>query len=412
MDEDTRQLLFDDIVPLPFRILFVVQIGVWLWYILNRAMTSSWHINVAALLNLLYTANSYGQPDRLSLAGEFALAVIPAFNENVQLQRGIANNLVAITIFNVLTWIAFKVGEIMVPGRHLGVIPALAFAYTMYRLFFSPNLSLPAHKHHFGQARAYTTIKRVLRGGINSVTMRSNDILISDSLISYAKVLNDVGLYVWGYYIPTDARYPAGLELAIIAYPTFVRIRQCWFEYRLTGRPLHLANLVKYALGLVPLALNYAIKTTLTTNPDNTKWAWHLTKWWYAASAINSTYSLFWDFRMDWGLDMFDRVWYGRGSWLRPTTTYPPWMYAIGCVIDTLLRFVWVLRVFAIDNAPTTLSQMLRFLFGYDAYLAGYFVIELLEVGRRWMWCFFKLENDWVKLSTEDSLEMGDIKAS
>lgn len=415
MDDDTQQLLFNDVVPLPFRILFLVQLGAALWYILTVTMAGPHlKINVMNLLNLSYNSHNYGDlPGSIAAettpSGEYASMVGADFHENTQLGRGIWSNLIAVSVANTVAWIAFKLLETYIPGRHLGAVPAIAVAYCMYRLF----LPLRQKGPQFGQYRAYTTIKRVLLGNINSVSMRSNDILLSDSLISYAKVINDFGLYVWGYYLPTTASYNPLLEVAILAVPTLIRIKQCWFEFRNTGQKQHVANLCKYALGLLPLAINYMIKITLLAeSEDKMARVEQLTRWWYVFSSINSTYSLFWDIRMDWGLKMFDKMERPASPWLRSLICYPPWFYVAAIVVDAGLRYVWVLRLFIIEEDPSYLSTVSKFLFGYDAFSFGYTVLEVLEILRRWMWCFIKLESDWVKLQSTDSLELADVKAS
>lgn len=406
MDNDTQQLLFNDVVPLPFRVLLLVQLGVALWYILNRVMTSSSHINVLSLLNLGYSQSNYNTNDG-SKAGELAVTVPADYNENVFLQRGIWNNLIVVCGVNFCCWAGFKLGEAVVNDVYIRWIPAVAFAYTAHHLFG------PGNGKQYGQVRAFTTIKRVLRAGINSISMRSNDILLSDSLISYAKVINDVGLFVWVYYLPTSKPYLATLEIVLLSLPTFIRIKQCLFEYRLSSKKLHLANMAKYALGLVPLALSYAIKLGLLDDSDATDGAHTLTYYWYVALAVNATYLLFWDIRMDWGLNIFDKLWYGAGPTLRPNITYPLWCYYAAMVIDGCFRFLWLLRLVVVEeNQVTMMLAMLNFLFGYDAYLAGYMVLEVLEILRRWMWCFLKLESDWVKVSLTGDLELGEVKAS
>lgn len=428
-DKVTEQILFNDIMPLPFRVLTLVLIGIGLWLLLNIGCYR-YQVNMLQLLNLSYSSNNYTQLDHgnVRATGEYASTITPDFQDNLLLIKGIWQNFRNIFAITSLSWTIFK----FVQWRYVDdldvdssisfmklvyyLIPLVAIIYLGYILFI--GISTPS----FGQYRMYTTIKRVLIGGINSKTMRSNDILISDTLMSYSKVINDFGLFVWIYYI--NDKYNPSVEMIILTIPTFIRIKQCWYEFRLTNQKQHLFNLLKYVSGLLPLIINYLIKITIIAQPANLiNKLHHLNNWWVFFSFFNSSYSLFWDIKMDWGFHFFDKFFNTSNKFLisRPKNKLvfgKELFYCIIILIDFCLRFIWILKLFIMKEEEskgklTYINTFSTFLFGYDAYSLGYFLIELFEILRRWMWCFIKLENDWIKLQTSTTqIEMIDIKTS
>ena len=301
---------------------------------------------------------------------------------------------------------------------------------TIYKLFFKNSYSSP------GQIRIFTTIKRIIRGNINSQTMRTNDILISDSLVSYSRVINDLGLVIWNYWFDSNIGYNYKFESMILSIPTWIRIKQCWYEYKLTGKIQHLFNLIKYSTGLGPLLINVLLKRMLLNATEQEKTSGelllklnHLNNWLYFALAVNSTYSFIWDIKMDWHLELFDGLFLVvsgkktshsvvsnyRFQILRKQLALPRPIYYIAIIIDFILRYIWILKLFIINEELKKekikfIYIFSTFLFGYDAYSLGYALIETLEIFRRWIWCFIKLESDWVELYNDQDLLNQDIE--
>mgnify|MGYP002378605865 CR=1 FL=1 len=397
-----------------------------MWLLINYVCFRE-HINILQLLNLSYSSISYGSlgQSTSSPLGEQRTIMAADFNENKTLMAGIWQNLKKVSIFNTAGWVLFKFIQKQFmntesPNEVIKfiyyAIPLAAFAYTFFTLFIATSvLGTP------GQVRMFTTTKRVLAGGINAMSMRSNDILISDSLISYAKVINDFALFIWVYYV--NDTYNPVVELVVLAVPACIRMKQCWYEFNLTGHKQHLYNLVKYLTSIFPLSVNYIIKVFIINNPENLlEVILRLNKWWFFFSFVNSSYSYYWDIKMDWGFEMFDGIFRKKSklSVTRPSHKLAfsqNAVYYFAIVADFVLRFLWVLKIFIIkqeftDDDWTYVRVISTFLYGYDVYSLGYTVIEFLEIYRRWIWCFIKLENDWVKLQSVDQLEMVDIKTS
>lgn len=420
MDEplnETEAILFNDLIPLPFRILGLIQLGLTLWFLLNVLLFNFSLLNLLQLLNLSYNPHKYTQLDGpLPCNGEYATSIPADRHENSRLISGIWMNLKGVMMVNVFGWVSFKVvqwfsGNWKVVYYTLSI---LLFTFSFNRLFYANSMSP-------GQVRIWTTMKRILRGGINSQSMRSNDILISDSLVSFAKVINDFGLFIWTCYIGGSRAYNYKLEFVILCIPTCIRIKQCWYEYKTTKQVQHLLNLVKYGTGLGPLIVNVFIKSTLVNTNDEAKQSGQLineltslNKWWYVLLTLNSTYSFIWDIKMDWNLQLFNKLFNPNAQFhvLRIHKAYTNSVYFIAIVIDFVLRFIWVLKLFIIneqlhDSEIKLIHVFSTFLFGYDAYSFGYVVIEILEILRRWLWCFIKLESDWVKLKIQEQEQVG-----
>lgn len=105
---------------------------------------------------------------------------------------------------------------------------------------------------------------------------------------------------------------------------------------------------------------------------------------------INSMYSFWWDVSVDWNLV---NVTNSPTSHSASSTTVVRFrkhhhfsdtsIYYVAMAIDFLLRTTWSLK----------LSSHL-----YIQRLQGsIFMMELLEVIRRWVWVIFRMENEWMK---------------
>ncbi|XP_029355931.1 xenotropic and polytropic retrovirus receptor 1a isoform X3 [Echeneis naucrates] len=101
-------------------------------------------------------------------------------------------------------------------------------------------------------------------------------------------------------------------------------------------------------------------------------------------STISSLYTLIWDLRMDWGL--FDRG-AGENTFLREEIVYPHKAYYYCAIIeDVILRFAWTIQI-----SLTTMTSMNQTHSVGDIMAT---VLAPLEVFRRFVWNFFRLENE------------------
>jgi hypothetical protein len=105
---------------------------------------------------------------------------------------------------------------------------------------------------------------------------------------------------------------------------------------------------------------------------------------------INSVYSFYWDVAKDWDLTLFSsqRSNPEHPFGLRKERYFESkelYYFAIG--VDLLLRFTWSMK----------LSPHLD---RFDDMEGGIFLMELLEVFRRWVWVFFRVETESGKFSS------------
>lgn len=409
---------FDTILPIPFRIVLLLVVGIYLWYALVWFCYHIHGMNVLALLNLSYSSHRYSSSDHTNdtITGKEATVSPADLLENQILLNGISTTMKNVSVVAyttvVIYWsVAFVFGTSGSIYWFLrNILPTAVLLHTLFRYF----ASYPS----FGQRRINTTMKRILLGDINSLSMRTNDILISDSFTSYSKVLNDTVLYMWTNYLPKDTPYHPAIEAFVLAVPGLIRIKQCWSEFLLTGQRQHLFNLIKYSTGVGPVIVNLIIKLQLLNLADTDLESLNnllntLNRWWYSLAALNATYLFVWDVKMDWGFRLFDPIFEGSSSSItllrEPNLlVYRNYvMYSSIIALDFVLRYIWILKLYVIKDTEVELALKNRvgnFFFGLDFLSFGYFLLESLEVFRRWLWCFLKLESDLVKLQHRDDL--------
>lgn len=217
--------------------------------------------------------------------------------------------------------------------------------------------------------------------------------------------------------------------------PYVIRFRQCIVElYHSNWKSLRpLANACKYASAFPVIFLSAAQKivvqdiaaakgmTEAQLNQSGDRWFGEHRLWrmWLLAVVVNSMFSFYWDVEKDWGLslleldtwapsgilnrlkklvsrepDRYDRSPGPRGStnappehWgLRPVLLLPDaGVYYLFTLIDVVLRFTWSLEL---SSHLHTISDL----------ESGVFLMEALELVRRWMWVFIRVEWEAVRM--------------
>lgn len=275
---------------------------------------------------------------------------------------------------------------------------------------------------HSGRSRLISTLKRVSIGGLAQASDgKFGDILLADVLTSYAKVMGDLFVCICMMFFHGTAgsatdrpdRNCGGRVLVplIMATPYLIRFRQCLIEYfRVRRAPYkesvgwggqHLANAAKYATSF-PVIIFSALQRNLPNTADYDAQRTGLYRAWVVACLVNSLYSFYWDVTKDWDLTLFAgarernapdhafglrrRLMVGNG---------PPTYYMV-IVMDLMLRCTWSLK----------LSPHLDHITDFESSI---FVIEFLEVFRRWVWIFFRVETEWLRNSQTPGLEVDDI---
>ncbi|WPK24782.1 hypothetical protein PUMCH_002073 [Australozyma saopauloensis] len=413
----------NEVLPLPFRVALLFQLGVHLWYAMVWVCYRVYDVNCLALLDLSYSSHNYaldGQNTGL-VYGELATIIPAELKENLSLLLGIkatGSKLFSALAFSLVCYWLCK--AVISPDFFLfaPIVNLLFLFITVYSFYvvFRPGKTI-------GQQRVHSSIKRILIGNINSATMRTNDIFFSDTLTSYAKVLNDLMCFIWITFVTSDSLYNTRVEALVLAFPQLVRMKQCYYEYKVCNQRQQLFNFFKYAALLGPILVNMLIKLNMlrlaSTGETTTDSLDRLNNWWYISSTVSSLYLFVWDVRMDWGYGLFEfyksrrhyeplragRLVFGRRA-----------IYFFIIFIDFVLRFIWFFKMFVIVETEIELGLRHRvgnFLFGYNFLLLGYLILETLEIFRRWLWCFLKWEHDLSKLQPKDAeaIQLSDLKS-
>lgn len=366
----------------PIKVLLFIHAGVLAWYLLLRICLACTPMNVTHLLRLSYLPHDYVLADGpIPATGEFPTTQTPSWVDSAMLTKGVWRMwrqllaVVAITVamtVPVFWW--FPENVILMPIAQL--LPLIALVYMVYRLFGSSDYS------GIGQIRVSTTFSRIALGRIDWIHLRTNDILVLDLLVLYARVINDAVMFMYMWYWD-HSHYPPALELACLSAPLVLRISQCWREYRGQGfkRRAPMFNMIKYMTGILPHVCAYLMVTRSEQKLEFARLRAY-------CLALNSVYSYLWDVTMDWLLSITSFLKTGRWRSAPFPTNFRWSTYAVAIIADGLLRFVWLLK----STFPGSLSSML---FDQGPYSVGYATLEGLEIFRRWIWCIFKLESDW-----------------
>lgn len=372
--------------PLPFRVMIVVSLGLFLFGT-NLTLLLRSGIDVESLFYPSSHATSTSRQHDTLAQPLYAVAL-----------SAMCISTVGITAFWTLTR---DTNLTILDYRWL---PSLLFIAAC-AVVFSP-IRLYAHERY----RFLQVIKRVLVGGIDS-TDRFLDVVVTDILTSYAKVFGDIVTTICLLFSSTgltylDAKDHCTRNLLIpvaIAAPYMMRFRQCLIDYRRTGSRTHLANALKYCtafpvilISMIQLRRTEAAGGEVGTPNTSSISDGRLYQIWVLSCLINTGYSFWWDVTKDWDLSLLTTTsaspviltdshllerpepeHYG----LRQKLTFSPNIYYIAIVVDLLLRMLWSLK----------LSPHLHGLVEYES---GIFLMECLEVGRRWMWIFLRIETE------------------
>jgi hypothetical protein len=171
------------------------------------------------------------------------------------------------------------------------------------------------------------------------------------------------------------------LQTFLMILPSWFRFAQCLRRYHDTKHKFpHLANAGKYASGFLVIGTNSLRRATAihylndpTSNP--------FLYLWIAASFLGATYKLIWDLKMDWGF--FDKN-AGENQFLRDQIVYPSKFYYYAAILENILfRYIWIINVFMhFRTRSAEYADVIGFIFG------------LIEIFRRFIWNYFRLENE------------------
>ncbi|KAK4712428.1 hypothetical protein R3W88_006941 [Solanum pinnatisectum] len=205
------------------------------------------------------------------------------------------------------------------------------------------------------------------------------DFILADQLTSQVQAIRSlqfyVCYYVWGNFKTRsnkcqDSNVYQILYIVVAIIPFWSRFIQCLrrlFEEKDSMQGL---NGLKYFSTIIALVMR-----TLYSQKGGTFWRVMAA----STSGVTTVANTYWDLVIDWGLLQRN----SKNPWLRDKLLVPhKIVYFVAIVLDIILRLVWMQLVLDI--------KQLSFLHE-KAFLA---VVACLEILRRGVWNFFRLENE------------------
>ncbi|XP_058445291.1 solute carrier family 53 member 1 [Malaya genurostris] len=160
--------------------------------------------------------------------------------------------------------------------------------------------------------------------------------------------------------------------------PAWFRFAQCLRRYRDSKEAFpHLVNAGKYSTTfcVVIFATLRSYHASEYEDSFDNPYLWL----WILSSVVSSCYAYTWDIKMDWGL--FDKN-AGENTFLREEIVYStPFFYYFAIIEDLVLRFAWGVAFALTENGIVSGDLMTS-------------ILAPLEVFRRFVWNFFRLENE------------------
>ncbi|EST09706.1 EXS, C-terminal [Kalmanozyma brasiliensis GHG001] len=357
-------------------------------------------------------------------------------------------------IWSLLGWAAYRFYVDSLSGdekgRHAQALQGFSIAITFVVLVWPGNLFFKPMRKSFGRS----VLAILTPSFAQQITF--SDVILADILTSYARVFGDVWLTAC-FLVPRKEHHTwwngkgSIVVPLLIMFPYAVRFRQCISEFCVSTpdargvkskRPLW--NALKYASAFPVVWLS----AWFAADKGDSAGKYVL---WLVSVVVNSLFSFWWDVTNDWGLSLLQRGNMGsvaqvahnavhlhrRGTsymplaaeddtvalsdfnsnektqhtslaipsssssssiaphrrplstmerLLRPAPSllFPAWMYQLAILLDLVLRFFWSLKL------TSHLSLLIE-------WQGGMFSMEVLEILRRWVWVFFRVEWEVVK---------------
>ncbi|CAA0822449.1 Phosphate transporter PHO1 homolog 1 [Striga hermonthica] len=225
--------------------------------------------------------------------------------------------------------------------------------------------------------RLLSIIRNIVLSPLYKVAML--DFFMADQLCSQVPMLRNLE-YVACYYITGSYKtrdynycmktaYYRNLAYAVSFLPYYWRAMQCarrWFD---EGQKSHLLNLGKYVSAMLAAGAKLAYE-----KDKNARWLFMVV----IMSTASTVYQLYWDFVKDWGLLRFG----SKNPWLRDELMLrSKLVYYFSLGLNLVLRLAWLQTVFHYNFEKVDYRVTMLFL-------------AALEVVRRGVWNFYRLENE------------------
>ncbi|XP_010514093.1 PREDICTED: phosphate transporter PHO1 homolog 6 [Camelina sativa] len=225
-----------------------------------------------------------------------------------------------------------------------------------------------------------TSFFHILAAPLYKVTLP--DFFLADQLCSQAQTLRSIEFYIcyygWGDFKQRkntcgDSQVFSTFLFIVAAFPFFSRFLQCMrrmFEEKNIEQGY---NGFKYILIVVAVCLGMAYEVD---GEKDRQIIWRLLGGITSAMAV--VFCTYWDLVYDWGL--LNRT--SKNPWLRDNLLVPyKEVYFIAMVINVVLRFAWMQTVLDFKFESMHTQTVVA-------------VVASLEIIRRGIWNFFRLENE------------------
>ncbi|KAF2481081.1 EXS family-domain-containing protein [Neohortaea acidophila] len=358
------------ILPLPYRLALLIVLGVWLWGVNLHALRLL-KIDVPHLIRYPARSSTNQPSHHLSIYRFASLLTLPLL-ASVLLFWTLTHG----TSHSVIVW---------------HIVPNL-YLLLLLLAFLIPVQHLP----RAGRLRFLHTLRRISIGGLAKTDDgKFGDVLLADALTSYAKPLSEVYvtlcMLVTGQHTTARPdRHCGGTYILsiVMCVPFLIRFRQCIID----RQP---ANALKYATAFPAIALSAMQRHAEDVGLTPTS----LFRLWFFFAMINSLYSFYWDVARDWDLSLFSSdcndpshpFGLRRQRVFDSNTLY----YAV-IAVDLVLRCTWSAK----------LSVHLEHFYDIEG---GIFLLEIMEIFRRWMWVFFRVEAEWLRARASGDVLLDDL---
>eukprot|EP01012_Entosiphon_sulcatum_P055207 TRINITY_DN7681_c0_g1_i1.p1 TRINITY_DN7681_c0_g1~~TRINITY_DN7681_c0_g1_i1.p1 ORF type:complete len:446 (+),score=50.68 TRINITY_DN7681_c0_g1_i1:48-1385(+) len=211
------------------------------------------------------------------------------------------------------------------------------------------------------------------------------DVILADLLTSYAKVFADMYGTVCVITNAVDFHFHRRTLIAcrgrahgsmVASLPSWLRMFQCLNCYFRERQVKHLANAIKYGSAFPVLFFSYLNSIAPPSQALRTSWL--------ASLVVNSLFSFYWDVYRDWGLGNPQSI----HCFLRDRLIFRKHWYYIAIPVDLFLRFIWSLQL----SPHIYMDREFQM-----------FVLEAVEILRRCMWIFFRMEWQYVSQQPVDA---------
>ncbi|XP_058737271.1 uncharacterized protein LOC131609589 isoform X2 [Vicia villosa] len=310
------------------------------------------------------------------------------------------NHLTHKEIWKCSTWMTILVPTSMTSYLYLyshGEVSLAASQPVLLYIFVAMLLIFPFDIFYLSSR--YFFLRTILRIAFPLQPISFPDFFLADIFTSMAKVFSDlersvcrmvnkqVATIAWLEADSVCGSHSIAIPIVLVL-PYLWRLLQCLRQYKDTKEKNCLLNALKYSTA-VPVIFLSALKYHVL--PE--KWTTLYRPLWLLSSVINSLYSFYWDITRDWDLSGFSRIFkFTKPSLVSNLFYGRHWVYFWVIGSNLVLRGSWTYK----------LSAHLR-----HNYLTV-FGITLLEMFRRFQWVFFRVENEWNKI-TRASVQLAEV---